>query len=102
MEVLVDRTVLVDLLERISARLESNPDVSASFVAGYRGALSDVRIAIPVRPDPRNATMLECIRLVSEVRNQQQPGPIFAALNDAMERLEQARRTSLMEKEMGG
>lgn len=48
---LIDRTELVALMERILARIEADPDISASCVSGYRLALDEVKAAIPARQE---------------------------------------------------
>ena len=39
----------------------------------------------------RNAAMLDCVRIVAEERNKQEPGPLFKVLNEAMGKIEDAR-----------
>jgi hypothetical protein len=48
---LINRTELVALMERILARIEADPDISASCVSGYRLALDEVKSAIPARQE---------------------------------------------------
>ena len=47
---LIDRTALVDFMERVLARLQNNPDVSESCVSGYKTALAEVKCAAPMSP----------------------------------------------------
>lgn len=46
---LIDRAALVEFMERILRNLETNADVSASYLRGYREALAEVKQALPAR-----------------------------------------------------
>lgn len=46
---LIDRAELLKWMERIAEILEDSPDISPSYLNGYRSAMDDVKMAASVK-----------------------------------------------------
>ena len=78
-----------------------------TWSAGYNACRDTIEALIPqpasaaldkLIAEAVNEAMLKCVGMVAEVRNQQEPGPIFAVLNEAIGRIESARFAVIREK----
>jgi hypothetical protein len=79
------------MLEKAEECLASANSIK-NVIAAERDCLAAENASLKARgAGARNAAMLDCVRIVAEERNKQEPGPLFKVLNEAMGKIEDAR-----------